>query len=110
MSKNSEERAGLLKAEIVRLEAEIVVLDRQWSKKHWLGLIALAAIPLMIARVSPLWVVVAIIAAPSLVATQAYLLYVRRRECRHLIEQAKQDLDWVESGAPPMTPGSALTR
>jgi hypothetical protein len=102
VSENSRERAGLLNAEIGRLESEIVVLDRQWSKKHWLGLIALAAIPLMIAHASPLWVVIAILAAPALVATQAYLLYVRRRECRHLIEQARQDLDWVESGAPPI--------
>lgn len=100
MADDSEERSDLLKAEIVRLETEIVVLDRQWNRKHWLGLVALVAIPLMIARVPPLWVAIAVIAAPALVATQAYLLYVRRRECRHLIEQARQDLDWVEGGAP----------
>lgn len=102
MAEKRDARAGLLKAEIVRLQSEIVVLDRQWNKKHWMGLIGLVAIPLMIARVEAMWIVIAVFGAPLLVATQSYLLYVRRRECRMLIEQAKQDLDWVESGAPPM--------
>jgi len=83
-----------------RLEAEIKVLDRQWARKHWLGLIALVAIPLMIAGVQALWVVIAVLAAPCLVATQAYLLYVRRRECHELIAQAKVDLERVKDGAP----------
>ncbi len=98
----SKQRADLLRAEIQRLEAEIQVLDRQWSRKHWLGLSVLVVVPMMIFGVAPLWIALAVLAAPCLVATQAYLLWVRRRECRHLIEQAEQDLEWVESGAPPM--------
>lgn len=106
MAVKPDERIGLLNAEIGRLESEIVVLDRQWSKKHWLALFGLVAIPLMIAGVAPLWIAITVIATPCLVATQAYLLYVRRRECHELIAQAKQDLDWVESGAPSMARAS----
>src|SRR6185369_10678246 len=102
MAAKPDERIALLKAEIGRLESEITVLDRQWSKKHWLGLFGLVVIPLMIAGVAPLWIAIAVIATPCLIGTQAYLLYVRRRECHHLIAQARQDLDWVESGAPSM--------
>jgi len=98
-----DQRTPLLKAEIIRLESEIEVLNRQWSKKHWLGLVALVAVPLMIAGVQPLWVAIAVIAAPCLVATQAYLLYIRRRECIELIAQAKIDLERVEAGAPRMS-------
>ena len=103
MAGNEDARTPLLKAEITRLENEIVVLNRQWSRKHWLGLVALVAIPLMIARVPPLWIAISIIASPCLVATQAYLLYVRRRECLELIEQAKLDLERVEAGAPRLS-------
>lgn len=104
----AERRAELLRAEITRLETEIGVLERQWNKKHWLALFGLVAIPLMIAGVSPLWVAITIIATPCLVATQAYLLYMRRAECRELISQAKIDLDFVQRGGPP--PGARRSR
>jgi hypothetical protein len=103
MAAKPDDRIRLLKAEIVRLHAEVAVLDRQWSRKHWLAAFGLVAIPLMIARVPPIFIAITVIATPCLVATQAYLLYIRRRECKALIEQAKTDLDWVENGAPPMT-------
>ena len=102
MAKDSAERAKLLKAEVVRLEQEIVVLNRQWNQKHWLGAVALIAIPLMILHVEPMWVAISVIAAPCFVATQAYLLYVRRRECVELIAEARRDLSRVESGARSM--------
>ena len=54
MAAKPDERIALLKAEIVRLKTEIGVLNRQWQRKHWLGLVGLVAIPLMIARVPPL--------------------------------------------------------
>jgi hypothetical protein len=104
VAKDSAERAKLLEAEIVRLQAEIVVLNRQWSRKHWLGAVALVAIPLMILHVEPMWVAIAVIAAPCLIATQAYLLYVRRRECVELIAEARRDLSRVEGGARSMRP------
>jgi hypothetical protein len=89
---DADQRSSLLQAEVGRLEAELAVLDRQWATKHRLGLVALVALPLMIARVEALWIAIAILAAPCLVATQAYLLYMRRTECRELIEQAERDL------------------
>ncbi len=103
MTAKPDERIALLKAEIVRLKTEIGVLNRQWQRKHWLGLVGLVAIPLMIARVPPMWIVIAVVAAPCLVATQAYLLYVRRRECIQLIGEAERDLERVEAGAPRMS-------
>ncbi len=103
MPEKTDPRVGLLKAEIVRLEEEVRVLDHQWGRKHWLGLIVLIAIPLMIGGAPPLWIVLAILGAPCLVATQAYLLYVRRAECRNLIEQARMDIARVQAGAPRMS-------
>lgn len=96
----SDQKRTLLEAEIGRLQSEITVLDRQWNRKHWLGLVALAAIPLMIAGAQPMWIVIAVLAAPCLVATQAYLLYVRRRECHELIAQAKRDVTRVSVPSP----------
>lgn len=98
--RSKQQRAALLEAEITRLQAELVVLERQWSRKHWLGLSILIVIPLAIAQVPAVWILVTLLAAPSLVATQAYLLWVRRRECHDLIAQARRDLERVEAGAP----------
>ena len=92
---SDSQRTALLRAEMTRLEAEIVVLDRQWRQKHWLGLIGLSAVPLAILGFEPLWIAIALLGGPSLVATQAYLLYVRRRECRDLIAQAQLDIERV---------------
>lgn len=103
---SESQRTALLRAEMTRLEAEIVVLDRQWRQKHWLGLISLAAVPLMILGFEPLWIGIALLGGPSLVATQAYLLYVRRRECRELIAQAQIDIERViaRASSPASSP------
>lgn len=96
-------REKLLLDEITRLQGELKVLERQWGRKHWLGLTALIAIPLLAFGLPPVYALIAIVQAPCLVATQAYLLWVRRNECRELIGQARRDLVTVRDrlSAPP---------
>lgn len=85
------EREGLLEAEVERLRKQLLVLEGQWKKKHRLALFALVAIPLFIFA-PPLWGIGALMATPCLVATQAYLIGMRRAECRELILQTQRDL------------------
>ena len=85
------EEARLYRAEIERLGREAILLDRQWKTKYWLGLFALAAVPIYFVA-GRFWAGIAIVMTPALVATQAYLLAVRRSEVRELLAEAKNAL------------------
>ncbi len=85
------ERERLLGAEVERLRSQLAVLEDQWTKKHRLALFVLFSIPAFI-FVPPLWGVAIIMATPCLVATQAYLIGMRRAECRELILQSQRDI------------------
>jgi hypothetical protein len=89
------ERERLLTDEIGRLRGQLEVLERQWKKKHWLALFGLLAIPIWIFA-PPMWTVATLMATPCLVATQAYLIMMRRAECRELILQCRRDLQSLQ--------------
>ena len=104
LTEGPTEREVLLEHEVRRLGAQLVVLEAQWKKKHWLGLLALAAIPLFVFVPSPMWGIGMLMATPCLVVTQAYLIGMRRAECRELIQQCRRDMQTLRarrSAAPP---------
>lgn len=81
----------MMEAEIARLRSELATLERQWARKHLLALFGLAAIPCYF-LLGPLIAGVVLVCTPALVATQAYLLYVRRTECAQLIEETSREI------------------
>ncbi len=93
------ERERLLEAEVVRLREQLAILEAQWKKKHWLALFGLLAIPLFVLVPSPLWGIGALMATPCLVLTQAYLIGMRRAECRELIRACQRDLTKLGAAA-----------
>ena len=84
-------KIAMMEAEIARLRSELATLERQWSRKHLLALFGLAAIPCYFVF-GPLIAGVVLVCTPALVATQAYLLYVRRAECVQLIDETRREL------------------
>lgn len=100
-SKESAERRALVEANLARLRAELVVLERQWERKHHLAAFGLLTIP-----AAYFWGLPALIggllATPALVLTQAYLIGIRRMECRELISESERRL--ARMGAPVTPP------
>lgn len=94
------ERKALLEAEVARLQAELATLERQWDRKHRLMLFGLAAIPAYL-LFGGLVAAVVLLCTPALVATQAYLLYVRRMECRQLIDETRREIDRLDRADEP---------
>jgi hypothetical protein len=99
MATHQADRIPLLEAEVVRLRSEIVLLERQWSRKHLLAFFGLLAIPAYLIF-GGLVAAVVLLCTPALVGTQAYLLGVRRLECRQLIHETEQELAHARSLAP----------
>ena len=95
-----DDRRAKLEAEIARLETELLVLHRQWTKKHWLMLFGLLAIPAHL-FLGPFFAGIVIVCTPLLVLTQAYLLYVRRAECAQLIDEARYEIVRMERASNP---------
>lgn len=93
------ERIKLMEAEVARLDHELGVLERQWGKKHLLAFFGVLAIPCYF-LFGPLVAGVVVVCTPALVATQAYLLYVRRAECRQLIQETRRELAYLRGQAP----------
>jgi hypothetical protein len=93
-------RIPKMEAEIERLRAELATLERQWQRKHLLGLFGLAAIPCYFAFGAFVASVV-LVCTPALVATQAYLLYVRRMECVQLIAETRNEIALARRGPAP---------
>jgi hypothetical protein len=85
------ERERLLENEVERLGAELAHLEARWKTKHWLAVFGVLAIPAFIFA-GALWGIGVLMATPCLVATQAYLIGMRRAECKQLILQTKRDL------------------
>ena len=94
---NEAKKKALLEAEIARLDKELGILQRQWDKKERLLFFGLAAIPVYF-----VWggfgAFVVIGCTPFLLLTQAYLLGIRRMECRQLIAEAKNDIGRLDLG------------
>ncbi|MBN8609509.1 MAG: hypothetical protein J0L92_02935 [Deltaproteobacteria bacterium] len=83
-------RVTLLEGELSRLQKELAILDRQWARKHLLAAFGLVALPAL--YFGTLYAVIVLLCTPALVATQAYLIGVRRSECRELIEEARREI------------------
>lgn len=94
------DRIPLLEAEVKRLEHELAILQRQWDRKHYLWAFGVLVVPAYFVFDALIALVVAL-CTPALVATQAYLLAVRRAECRQLITETKRELDFAKLGASP---------
>lgn len=90
-------RAAVLVEEVARLERELAVLERQWARKHYLSAFALLALPAL--YFGGLYAVIVLLCTPALVGTQAYLIGVRRSECRELIREAQRELAQLRSKA-----------
>ncbi len=97
-----DEKRQLIEAELKRLEVELGVLERQWNRKHYLALFGLLTIPAYFYWGIPA-LMLGVLATPSLVLTQAYLIGVRRSECRELIAESEQRLKRL-SVTPKPTP------
>jgi len=91
MASGKSDRRGLLEAEVVRLRGEMAHLERQWARKFRLVAFALTAVPAYLLFGG---VVAGVVVActPALVATQAYLLYVRMVECSQLIRETRAEI------------------
>lgn len=100
----ADEKRQMVEAELKRLEAELVVLQRQWDKKHHLAAFGLLTLPAFYFWGVPA-LILGLLATPSLVLTQAYLIGVRRHECEELIAEAKQRLKRMNRAVTP--PSSA---
>jgi hypothetical protein len=100
MMPGEREKLAKLEAEVRRLEGELAVLERQWRRKHLLALFGIAAVPCYFLFGS-LVALVVLLCTPVLVGTQAYLLWVRRWECKNLIAQAYRDAAVIRGELPP---------
>lgn len=83
-------RAALLEGEVKRLEGELAILERQWDRKYWLAAFGLLAIPAAYWGLA--YSVIFVLCTPALIATQAYLIGVRRSECKELIDEAQREI------------------
>ena len=83
-------RLSMLESEVTRLQKELAVLQRQWDQKYRLGAFGLLALPAAYWGLA--YSLIIVLCTPALIATQAYLIGVRRNECRELIGEAKREI------------------
>lgn len=110
MATRQPDRIAMLEAEVTRLEGELRALDRHWARKHHLAVFALLAVPAYFLFGGVVATVI-VLCTPALVATQAYLLAVRRVECRQLIDETRRELSYarqLRSGDAPDDGSAAL--
>lgn len=92
------DRRALMKQEMLRLEEEAKVLERDWKRAPYLGLGVVLALP-----VYSVWGGIAaalvVLCAPALVGTALYLLGVRRSENRQLHDELVRELERAEREA-----------
>lgn len=94
------DRIAMLEAELIRLDGELAILNRQWSRKHLLAVFGLLAIPAYF-LFGGLVAGVVLFCTPALIATQAYLVGVRRMECRQLIAETHRELARARRSVAP---------
>jgi hypothetical protein len=94
----------MLTAELERLHEELAILQRQWDRKHLLGLFGILAIPAYF--VGPAYALIVVICTPALIGTQAYLLAVRMAECKELIAETRGELARLQPPAKKAEPGT----
>jgi hypothetical protein len=94
-------RIAMLEGELVRLQKELAILQRQWDQKYRLGAFGLLALPAAYWGLA--YSVIIALCTPALIATQAYLIGVRRNECRELIAEAKRELTTLRKKLAPPT-------
>lgn len=99
----SEEKKKLLEAEVTRLQSELTVLEAQWKKRHYLALFGLLTIPAYFFFGAPA-LALGVLGTPALLATQSYLLAVRRTECEQLIQESKRALARMARAGESPTP------
>ncbi len=91
MAVRETNRITMLKAEVARLKGELAKLERAWERRYHLAAFALTAIPTYFIF-GGLVASVVLACTPALIATQTYLVGVRRLECRQLIEEMMREL------------------
>jgi hypothetical protein len=89
-----ENRIAMLETEIARLKGELAKLERAWERRYHLAAFGLSAIPTYFLFGSFVAAVV-LVCTPALIATQTYLVGVRRIECRQLIEEMTRELHMI---------------
>jgi hypothetical protein len=97
---SSASRVLLLQTEVKRLENELKTIQTQWNKRHYLFGFILLTIPAHF-LLGKVYAVIGVLCTPALYATQSYLLYIRRNECRELIAEALRDIKQIEASAKP---------
>lgn len=97
---SSASRATLLEAEVKRLENELKIIQTQWNKRHFLFGFVVLSIPAYF-LFGKVYAVIGVLCTPALYATQSYLLYIRRNECRELISEARRDIKQIAATAKP---------
>lgn len=84
-------RRELIEIELVRLEGEANVLERDWRRIPYLAVLVVLAVP-----VYYVWGAIAalgaVLAVPCLVVTALYLIGVRRYENKQNIEELRAQL------------------
>ncbi len=94
-SRVAKTRRELLEVELTRLEAEALILDRDFRRVPLLMLFALSAIPAY-SIWGPTAAIYAVLAAPCLVITALYLVGVRRAENKQMREEIANQLGTKE--------------
>ena len=97
---SSASRASLLQAEVKRLENELKTIQTQWNKRHYLFAFIILTVPAYF-FLGKTYAVIGVLCTPALYATQSYLLYIRRNECRELIAEAQRDIKQIATSAKP---------
>ena len=92
------ERRKLLVAEHARLAGELELIERQWVRRHWLGLFGIAALPAYFFSGEVAFAIV--VSTPILIAAQTYLLAVRRREAQELREEMTEEIARLDAPEP----------
>lgn len=84
-----------MEVEAERLEQELATLEREWTRVHHYGWIGVLALPAGIVW-GPFAAGLALLTTMLLVATAAYLLYVRRKEARGDLEMLHEDMAEID--------------
>ena len=85
-------RRELVAEEVVRLKSEAEVLQRDWRRIPFLGVLGFLAVPAYFVW-GPLAGIAVVLMVPALLLTATYLIGVRRAENRQSIDELERQLE-----------------